>query len=171
MDFDLEYIYKHYVESSDGSSDEEDYMDETVMMHVVLEDTEHAEEHVLNFKGSIKGHRLLNRNRAHDHLTLMADYFTPDALFADHFHRCFSMRKTVFDCLYHGVRSYDDYFILKKDIVGTIGFSGYQKCAAALMLAYGTTTDSWGEYLQMSESTCGDAMVRFATVVVEVYGP
>ena len=26
------------------------------------------------------------------------------------------MRKTVFDYLYHGARSYDDYFILKKDV-------------------------------------------------------
>ena len=59
MDSDLEYIYEHYVESSDSSSDEEEYSDETAMMHAVLEDAEHAEEHVLNFKGSIKGHRVL----------------------------------------------------------------------------------------------------------------
>jgi hypothetical protein len=172
MDSDLEYIYEQYVESSDGSSDEEEYSDETAMMQAVLEDAEHAEEHVLNFKGSIKGHRVLNRNRARGHLTLMADYFAPDALFADHFRRHFRMRKTVFDRLYHGVRSYDDYFILKKDAMGTIGFSGYQKCTAALrMLAYGTAANSWDEYLWVSESTCGDAMVRFATAVVEVFGP
>ena len=82
------------------------------------------------------------------------------------------MRKTVFDRLYQVVRSYDDYFILKKDVVGMIGFSGYQKCTAALwMLAYGTIADSWDEYLRMSGSTCGDAMVRFATSMVEVFGP
>ena len=53
-----------------------------------------------------------------------------------------------------------------------IGFSGYQMCTATLrMLAYGTTADSWDECLQMSKSTCGDAMVRFATVVVEVFVP
>ena len=84
-------------------------------MQAVLEDAERAEEHVLNFKGSIKGHRVLNRNRAPCHLTLMADYFHPDALFADHFHRCFRMRKTIFDRLYHGVRSNDYHFILKED--------------------------------------------------------
>ena len=84
MDLDMEYIYEHYVESSD-LSEEEYYTDETAMMQVVLADAERAEEHVLNFKGSIKGHRVLNRNRAHDHLTLMTDYFAPDALFADHF--------------------------------------------------------------------------------------
>ena len=84
MDSDLEYIYEQYVESSDGSSDEE-YSDEMAMMRVVLEDAERAGEHVLNFKGSIKGHRVLNRNRARGHLTPMADYFAPYALFANHF--------------------------------------------------------------------------------------
>ena len=39
------------------------------------------------------------------------------------------------------------------------------------MLAYGTTADSCDEYLQMSESTCGDAMVRFAIAMIEVFGP
>ncbi|XP_020164006.1 uncharacterized protein [Aegilops tauschii subsp. strangulata] len=172
MDFDLEYIYEHYVESPDSSSNKEEYSDETAMMQVVLEDAERAEEHVLKFKDSIKVHRVLNRNRAHGHLTLMDDYIAPDALFADHFRRCFQMLKTVFDRLYHGVQSYDDYFILKKEAMGTIGFSGYQKCTTALrMLAYGTFADSWDEYLRMCESTCGDAMVRFATAVVEVFGP
>ncbi|XP_020171262.1 uncharacterized protein [Aegilops tauschii subsp. strangulata] len=141
-------------------------------MQTVLEDVECAEEHVLDFKGSIKGHQVLNRNRARGHLTLMADYFAPDALFADHFRRRFRIRKTIFDCLYHGVRSYDDYFIPKKDAMGMIGFSGYKKCTAILwMLAYGTVAYSWDEYLWMFERTCGDAMVRFATAMVEVFGP
>lgn len=37
------------------------------------------------------------------------------------------------------------------------------------MLAYGTTADSWDEYLRLSENTCGDTMVRFGTMVVEVF--
>ena len=41
MDFDLEYMYEHYVESSDGSSDEE-YSDGMVMMQTVLEDADRA---------------------------------------------------------------------------------------------------------------------------------
>ena len=43
--------------------------------------------------------------------------------------------------------------------------------AVLWMLAYGMTTVSWDKYLRMSESTCGDAMVRFATVVDEVSVP
>ena len=101
----------------------------------------------------------------------MDDNFAPDALFADNFRRRFQMRGNVFD-LYNGVRSYNDYFIFKKGVVGRIGFSGYQKCTAALrMLAYGTVADLWDEYLRMSKSTCEDSMVRFATAVVEVVRP
>ena len=37
------------------------------------------------------------------------------------------------------------------------------------MLAYGTGTDSWDEYLQMSESPCLE-MARFATTVAMVFG-
>ncbi|XP_020182214.1 uncharacterized protein [Aegilops tauschii subsp. strangulata] len=97
----------------------------------------------------------------------MYDYFAPDNL-----HWRFRMRKNVFDRLYHRVRSFDDHFILKKDAVERIGFSGYQKCTAALRtLAYGTAADSWDEYLWIRESTCGDAMVNFATAVVSVFGP
>ena len=99
MDSVLECIYEQYVVLS-----VKPYSNETVMVQVVLEDMERAEEHVLNFEGLIKGHRVLNHNRA-----------------------------------YIGVRSYDDYFIVKKDAVGMIAFSCYQKRTTALrMLAYDT---------------------------------
>ena len=75
---------------------------------------------------------MLNRNRGRGHLTLMVDYFTLNALFTNIFCLRFRMRKTVFDHLYHGIHSYHDYFILKKDAKGTTGFSSYQKCTAAL---------------------------------------
>ena len=53
-----------------------------------------------------------------------------------------------------------------------LGFSGYQKCTAApQMIAYGRSANSWDEYLRMSENTCRGAVARFATVVVEVFGP
>jgi hypothetical protein len=81
------------------------------------------------------------------------------------------MQRQVFDLIYHDVQTYDDYFILKKSAIGNIGLSGYQKCAAAMrMLAYGTITDSCDQDLWMSESTCLEVMVRFATAVVKVFG-
>jgi hypothetical protein len=69
----LEYIYEHCVELSDGSSDEKDNTDEMAIMQADLEDAEHAEEHVLNFKESIKGQGVLNRNWTRGYLTLMSD--------------------------------------------------------------------------------------------------
>ncbi|XP_073362835.1 uncharacterized protein [Aegilops tauschii subsp. strangulata] len=69
------------------------------------------------------------------------------------------MRKIVFDCLYHGVRCYADYFVLKKDAVGMIGFSGYQKCTDALrMLAYGTSA------LRMSECLRAHAEIPWSAI-------
>jgi hypothetical protein len=120
MDSDDEYFYNNFMESS--SSDEEDeHDDEKAMMQAVQVDGESAEEHVLNFKGSIKGHRVLNRKRARGHLTLMDNYFAPMLYSLT----IFSMLSDViFYCLYNGVRAYNDYFILKKDAVGKIGFSG-----------------------------------------------
>ena len=39
------------------------------------------------------------------------------------------------------------------------------------MLDYGTTADSCDQDLWMSESTCFETMVGFATIVVKVFGP
>ena len=41
------------------------------------------------------------------------------------------------------LREYDDYFKLKRDAVGELGFSTIQKCTVALrILAYGVPADS-----------------------------
>ena len=48
-------------------SDEKDYADETAMMQVVLVDAERAEEHVLNFKGSIKETRIIKHGTGIGH--------------------------------------------------------------------------------------------------------
>ena len=42
--------------------------------------------------------------------------------------------------------------------------------AAMRMLAYGTIIDLWDEYLWMCESTCLEAIFRFATALVKVFG-
>ena len=43
--------------------------------------------------------------------------------------------------------------------------------SAMRVLGYGTTPDLCVEYLQMSERTCLEAMVRFATTVIKVFAP
>ena len=59
-----------------------------------------------------------------------------------------------------------------QDACGTLGFSSYQKCTAAVrMLAYGIAGDLVDEYVRMSESTCLEAMYKFCKAVVQVFGP
>ena len=48
------------------------------------------------------------------------------------FQRRFRMKKDVFMRLTYGVRIYDDYFPLKEDCSGPIGFSSISKYIAAL---------------------------------------
>lgn len=62
MDLDEEAFYAKFLDSSSADDDEDE--DQIVMMRVILEKMEHAEKHVTNFKGSTKGHKVLNRNRA-----------------------------------------------------------------------------------------------------------
>jgi hypothetical protein len=64
-----------------------------------------------------------------------------------------------------------DYFKLKRDAVGELGFSTIQTCTVALrMLAYGIAGDARDDYLRMAESTAIDCMYRFCMAIVAVFG-
>nr|XP_020160052.1 uncharacterized protein LOC109745348 [Aegilops tauschii subsp. strangulata] len=70
-----------------------------------------------------------------------------------------------------GVEAHNDYFKLRRDCCGQLSFSAKQKCTAAMrMLALGTAADAVGEMARMGESTCLKTTVKFARVVVEVFG-
>ena len=43
-----------------SSTDEDSYEDEMAMMQPIIEDAEHAKEHVLSFRESIKGYQVLS---------------------------------------------------------------------------------------------------------------
>jgi hypothetical protein len=49
-----------------------------MMMMSIQEEMKKAEEHVLNFKGSIKGMRVIPRDRISGARLLYTDYFTAD---------------------------------------------------------------------------------------------
>nr|XP_020164085.1 uncharacterized protein LOC109749553 [Aegilops tauschii subsp. strangulata] len=175
---------------SDASSDEEyepaelDQMiqdeffdsldsDEEVDMSM-QEEMDRQVEHILNFKVSIKGRRVINRDRVSGAKLLHNDYFAPKPAFPDDpwFHRRFRMRKPLFLRIVEGVEAHDDYFKLKRDCCSQLSFSAKQKCTAALrMLALGTVADAVGEMVRMGESTCLKTTVKFACAVVEVFGP
>ena len=93
-------------------------------------------EHNLNFKGSIKGRRVINRDGVSGEKLLHKDYFAPKPTFPDDpwFHRCFRMRKPLFFRIVEGIEAHDDYLKLIKDCCGQSSFSAKQKCTAALRM-------------------------------------
>jgi hypothetical protein len=101
------------------------------------------------------------------------DYFAATPIFHEgFFRRRYRIRMHVFLCIVEGVKGYDNYFTPKKDYTKVIiVFSPLQKCIVAVrMLAQGTVVDVVDEYVGMAESTCIEATVRFATVLVKVLG-
>lgn len=67
-------------------------------------------EHILNFKGSIQGRRVINQDKVSSTWLLHKDYFDPDPTFPDDpwFRRRFRMRKPLFLRIVEGVKAHDD---------------------------------------------------------------
>jgi hypothetical protein len=80
-------------------------------------------------------------------------------------------RKLFLDIVY-AIRSFNNYFICKKDCTGMVGFSSLQKCTTTLrMLTYGAPGDANDDYIRMAESMAMVCMYRFCMAVVAVFGP
>ncbi|XP_020174055.1 uncharacterized protein [Aegilops tauschii subsp. strangulata] len=127
---------------------------------------------ILNFKGSIKGRRVNNRDRVSGARLPQKDYFGPNPTFPDDpwFYRCFRMRKPLFLRIVEGVEAHDDYFKLARDCCGQLSFCTKQKCTAALrMFALGTAADAVGEMVMMRKSTRLKTIVKFARAMVQVF--
>nr|XP_051204754.1 uncharacterized protein LOC127318325 [Lolium perenne] len=95
-----------------------------------------------------------------------ADYFADDPLHGDAvFHRRFWMSRKLFLKIVENLRQVD-YFKLKRDTVGELGFSIIQKCTMALrMLAYGIACGLgwyWAVEVVMVLGCCG--LLRFKTI-------
>jgi hypothetical protein len=95
-----------------------------LMLMSMQEEMDRQVEHILNFKGSIKGRRVINRDRMSGAKLLHKDYFAPSPTFPDDpwFRRRFRMRKPLFLRIVDGVESHDDYFKLKRDCCGQLFF-------------------------------------------------
>lgn len=167
--FDLdEFIFNEFIASSD--SDDEDA--EMMMMMSIQEELEKEEEHVLNFKGSIKGRRVIPRDRIAGARLMYSDYFTADPTFPEScFRHRYRMSRNLFLHIVTAVEEADDNFKLRKDCCGQLSFSPLQKCTAALrMLAYGKAADAIDTEIRMEESTVLATTVQFARTVVKVFG-
>nr|XP_020150531.1 uncharacterized protein LOC109735740 [Aegilops tauschii subsp. strangulata] len=137
----------------DESFDSSDSNEEVDMS--MQEEMNRQVEHILNFKGSIKGRRVINRNRVSGAKLLHNDYFAPTPAFPEDPWLCcrFRMRKPLFLRIVEGVEPHDDYFQLRRDCCGQLSFSTKQKCTTALrMLALGTAADAFGEMVRMGRA-------------------
>ena len=137
-----------------------DCNDKMIMADVLLQshvtDTSTIDEHLaiitclLGLLAEVNGGSKIGRNKNKDrqmmegHLMLVVDYFADDPSHGSKaFRRRFRMKKEVYLRIVQSVREFDDYFMLKKDCIGMVGFSSIQKYKAMLRcLAYRAPADT-----------------------------
>ncbi|XP_071700100.1 uncharacterized protein [Rutidosis leptorrhynchoides] len=115
----------------------------------------------------------IHRDREEAGKTLHKHYFQDHPVYLDRqFRRRFKMSKDLFLRFDNDILSYDveplpshfEIFKPKRDALGRLGFTTIQKATSALrQLVYGTTSDMFDEYLQMSEELYVDAYLRKPT--------
>ncbi|KAI5022532.1 hypothetical protein ZWY2020_059262 [Hordeum vulgare] len=151
-----------------------DYLDlgeevDMIMLMTMQEEMDRQLEHILNFKSSIKGRRVINRDRVFEENLLQKDYFALNPTFPDDpwFHCHFCMRKSLLLCIVNGVEAHDDCFKLTRDCCGQLSSYAKQKCTTSVrMLVLGTAAYAVGEMVRMGESTCLKTTLKF----LHVYG-
>ncbi|XP_020406610.1 uncharacterized protein [Zea mays] len=123
-------------------------------------------------RGSIKGHRVLQRDRQAGYQRLYQDYFLDNPTYGHYyFRRRFRMRRSLFVRIWKAVEQHDQYFVQKRNTAGTLGLSSLQKITAAFrMLSYGVAADATDDYVRIGESTTIESLRRFVCSVVEVFG-
>ncbi|XP_020266390.1 uncharacterized protein LOC109841871 [Asparagus officinalis] len=123
-------------------------------------------------RGSLMGHRIVNRDLIEGHERLCRDYFdNPPKYGARLFRRRFRMKQALFMRIHEAVVAHDTYFVQKRNSAGRLGLSSLQKVTAAFrQLAYSVLADYVDEYVQIGESTAIESLKKFVTAVVEVFG-
>ena len=86
------------------------------------------------------------------------------------FRRRFRMSRHLFLRILNEVKNPDRYFVQRRDAVGKLGLSTYQKVTVAFrILAYGFPADATDEYINIGESTAIECVKRFCRAVVEIF--
>ncbi|XP_059639000.1 uncharacterized protein LOC132281301 [Cornus florida] len=100
----------------------------------------------------------------------MKDYFDENCTYPlEYFHRPFRMRRELFLRILNDIKTYDDYFVQKKDATGRLGLSSIQKMTIVVrILAYGCAADYYDEYIKISESTAIKCLKAFCNAIVAV---
>jgi hypothetical protein len=96
------------------------------------------------------------------------DYFAEPPLYSPNlFRRRFRMSRPLFLRSKSMLEATEPYFVQRRNAVGRLGLSSFQKMIAAIrMLAYGTTADLCDEYVKIGESTAMECLKKFVKAVV-----
>ena len=88
-----------------------------------------------------------------------------------YFRRLFRMSTELFRRIAEKLASHDRFFQQRRNAVGELGHSTFQKVTTALrMLAYGMPADLVDDHLAMGESQAIMCVKRFAIKIVQVFG-
>ncbi|XP_023748361.1 uncharacterized protein LOC111896616 [Lactuca sativa] len=115
---------------------------------------------------------VLNRDREEGHRRLVNDYFSENCVYQPNdFKRRFRLRKNVFERIANATEARYEFFQMRYNAKGKRGFTGLQKCVAAIkLMAMGESPDSIDDYMRMSERNARESLYLLARSVVETFG-
>jgi hypothetical protein len=99
---------------------------------------------------------------------LMWDYFAEVPTYHDHlFRRRYQMMCELFATIVKACEARCRYFTGRRNAIGLIGFTPYQKISAAMrIIACGISVDYTDEYLQIGEDTTIKYVHLFAKIMI-----
>ena len=151
--------------------EEEDNNDFDMLYAATRRSEGFSQGRIRRHRGSVTGHRMVNRDRVEGYERLYRDYFSTPCVYESFFRMRFRMSRPLFLRIVNEVEQYDPYFIQSTDAVGVLGLSSLQKITAAYrILAYGTLTDYVDEYIRIGESTAIESLRRFVKTVIVMFG-
>ncbi|GKA37902.1 hypothetical protein Tco_0724467 [Tanacetum coccineum] len=130
-------------------------------------------------ESSRRTRKAINRDRYIAEARLMADYFGPSPKYPDYyFRRRYCVNRLLFLEIVEGIEKYIethyplpahfDFFVVRPDATGLMGFSVIMKCTSAIrQLAYGTSPDALDEYLQMGEHCARNCLDFFTMCIMD----
>ncbi|XP_021974494.1 uncharacterized protein LOC110869558 [Helianthus annuus] len=157
--------------SADSSSSSSDGVLDDMLIAVTQETINHLREEAQSTTSRTRQPHL-EQDRLGAHERLMHDYFCENPLYDDEqFRRTFRMSRCLFLRISNDLAAEFSFFTQKESASRKIGFSGIQKCIAAIrQLVYGIVTNAWDEYLRMSARSCRDCLENFFEGVIFLYG-
>ncbi|XP_023753121.1 uncharacterized protein LOC111901483 [Lactuca sativa] len=116
-------------------------------------------------------HATLNRDHEEGHIHLVHDYFADDCVYQPRdFKRRFRLRKNVFVRIANALENRYEFF-QTRDARRKRGFTGLQKCVAAIkLMEMRESPHSIDDYMRMSKRTARESLYRLVRGVVETFG-